>query len=228
MEVYRIRDDELYHHGIKGQKWGVRRYQNPDGSYTGAGKRRYIKTLNDLADKKGYYEYQRIKATKKSNLNRYGIGQGQILDKEIHPTEKKAQEWDTKRQEAENNIKKIDEAYKKTLKAAQFSGYNVTIKEAAKSKFYDKGKRLAMFYAGGVLPGSLYTSTIASNGGVQYIDRHTIKGDMHLDPGKVNKVSNSRNIKKRDKMNAYYEKQMQAGKVFNDAVKEAKEQRKKR
>jgi hypothetical protein len=29
-------------------------------------------------------------------------------------------------------------------------------------------------------------------------------------------------------MNAYYEKQMQAGKVFNDAVKEAKEQRKKR
>jgi len=33
--------NELYHHGIKGQKWGVRRYQNPDGSYTSAGKRRY-------------------------------------------------------------------------------------------------------------------------------------------------------------------------------------------
>ena len=29
---------ELYHHGIKGQKWGVRRFQNPDGSYTSAGK----------------------------------------------------------------------------------------------------------------------------------------------------------------------------------------------
>ena len=25
--------EELYHYGIKGQKWGVRRWQNPDGSY---------------------------------------------------------------------------------------------------------------------------------------------------------------------------------------------------
>ena len=32
--------NELYHHGIKGQKWGVRRYQNTDGSYTDEGKRR--------------------------------------------------------------------------------------------------------------------------------------------------------------------------------------------
>lgn len=31
---------ELYHHGIKGQKWGVRRYQNADGSYTSVGKAR--------------------------------------------------------------------------------------------------------------------------------------------------------------------------------------------
>ena len=32
---------ELYHHGIKGMKWGVRRYQNADGSLTSAGKSRY-------------------------------------------------------------------------------------------------------------------------------------------------------------------------------------------
>ena len=31
---------ELYHHGIKGQKWGIRRFQNRDGTYTNAGKRR--------------------------------------------------------------------------------------------------------------------------------------------------------------------------------------------
>ena len=32
---------ELYHHGIKGQKWGIRRYQNPDGSLTPEGKAKY-------------------------------------------------------------------------------------------------------------------------------------------------------------------------------------------
>ena len=34
-------NNELYHHGIKGQKWGVRRFQNKDGSLTPAGKKRY-------------------------------------------------------------------------------------------------------------------------------------------------------------------------------------------
>lgn len=35
------RQGELYHHGIKGQKWGVRRFQNKDGSLTPAGEKRY-------------------------------------------------------------------------------------------------------------------------------------------------------------------------------------------
>lgn len=35
----------LIHHGVKGMKWGVRRYQNPDGSYTKAGLRRRKKEI---------------------------------------------------------------------------------------------------------------------------------------------------------------------------------------
>lgn len=38
---------ELYHWGIKGQKWGVRRYQNKDGSLTSAGKKRQKKLTAD-------------------------------------------------------------------------------------------------------------------------------------------------------------------------------------
>ena len=41
MSEYVLTKDELYHHGIKGQKWGIRRFQNSDGSYTAEGKERY-------------------------------------------------------------------------------------------------------------------------------------------------------------------------------------------
>ena len=40
MGVSQVDNTYLIHHGIKGQKWGVRRYQNEDGSYTNAGRRR--------------------------------------------------------------------------------------------------------------------------------------------------------------------------------------------
>ena len=45
-----LKTKELYHHGIKGQKWGVRRYQNEDGSLTEEGlkkKEEYKKALNE-------------------------------------------------------------------------------------------------------------------------------------------------------------------------------------
>lgn len=38
----------MYHFGVKGQKWGLRRYQNPDGTLTEEGKRRYYAFRTDL------------------------------------------------------------------------------------------------------------------------------------------------------------------------------------
>lgn len=52
-KFYNNPGNELYHHGIKGMKWGVRRYQNKDGSLTPAGKKRqakqeYKKTIREI------------------------------------------------------------------------------------------------------------------------------------------------------------------------------------
>lgn len=46
-----VSEDELSHHGIQGMKWGVRRYQNADGTLTAAGKKRYTNADGSLNEK---------------------------------------------------------------------------------------------------------------------------------------------------------------------------------
>lgn len=57
---------ELRHHGIKGQKWGVRRYQNYDGSLTAAGRKRYGVNVEGAK-----VNYEKAKAEQKEALRYY-------------------------------------------------------------------------------------------------------------------------------------------------------------
>lgn len=87
--------NELYHWGVKGMKWGIRRYQNKDGSLTAAGQKRYNKEMQKaqneqrvLANKKRTQEkMDRLESIRKKNAeNREALsgkskGSGESSDK---------------------------------------------------------------------------------------------------------------------------------------------------
>lgn len=114
---------ELYHWGIKGQKWGVRRYQNKDGSLTAAGRKRYSDDPKVVESKAAVKQASKDRTKALSDYNK-------AYNKYyITPTKGNAKRLD----ESINNLKKAQSS----LKSTKFK-YGVD-KEAARlrEKGYD-------------------------------------------------------------------------------------------
>lgn len=76
----------LYHDGIKGMKWGVRRYQNKDGTLTEAGKRRYRKDADAGGYKKEDEQGKRYKQNKKGDIEEFDANPDKWVTDDISRT----------------------------------------------------------------------------------------------------------------------------------------------
>ena len=171
----------LAHHGILGQKWGVRRYQNEDGSLTSQGKKRYsTKEIIEARKKLGEEKNKLSQLEKrKSDIESETEYRDDIYDLRLNAEDM----WDSKNnrmltdKEWQANWNKYDKAYKKALSEnKEYSKIlndidlqKKTVKELETMSKTKTGKD----YTGAVL-GALGSITVASAGMlvVDYLMNH--------------------------------------------------------
>ena len=137
-------ENELYHHGVKGQKWGVRRYKNSDGSLTDNGKKRVAKLSAKIN-----------KADKKA-IESFNSSKKHFQDKKFFSKEKGLDEY-----QKATLSKNYSDYYRKKLRAM---GINRNESLKVRAAEYEAGKAFAKSYGDKKVKDALRDKQIIESG----------------------------------------------------------------
>ena len=183
MEYVIIKSDELYHHGIKGQKWGVRRFQNEDGTLTPAGRNRYYDSQGNLT-KAGAKHGSKLTVS----LNKLSKRQAKAEADEIKYTYKaqkaknanKAYKNAEKARQSKEEAEKAKQETERLIAEAENAGY--TLNSSKVSSYHNLGPQVAaslllpvagIAIAGAVTANKYNDQRVNNGGNTQYRNKRT-------------------------------------------------------
>lgn len=196
MSEYYLTNKELYHYGIKGQRWGTRRWQNDDGSFNEEGKIRYGRISDEkkkkLAEAKS--DYRKAKRQSSKAEFRYILRtQNPVYDipgKHKAKTKKiEDKVYSTYKKEllAYDKYKKLKDEYKNNGKEERNLNISNNEKprqdgEYSKDAAYYKKRgtaQLALMATAGVLSAAYSAYVIYKNRGKAYYDDINLSNDLY-------------------------------------------------
>ncbi len=129
----------IYHHGIKGMRWGIRKYQNEDGTLTPAGKKRYAKEEYKQAKKTAKEKLRTARSNADSQYEKDMSEKGRALEAVRSKYDKKDEE--TKRY-FDNEIGKVQKEADEAKEDTDFWEPGTDFHREASSRYIDAYSRI--------------------------------------------------------------------------------------